>query len=103
MTTLTIYQKDKGFALDFVIKDEDDVVVNLTTATVTFKVGNPGEGLLINSACVVTNAAAGEVRYTIGANDLLIPGRYKGELKVTYSTSKIITINTMDVEIRSSL
>lgn len=101
--TITLYQKDKGMNIDFVVKDADDEIVDLTGASIAFKVGNAGEGLLINGTCTIVDAAAGSVRYTISATDLLVPGRYKGELKVTFTASKLVTVNEMNVEIRNSL
>ena len=103
VATITLYQKDKGMNIDFVVKDDNGDVVDLTGASATFKVGVPGEGLLISGTCTIVDEAAGSVRYTVSATDLLTPGRYKGELKVTFSASKLVTVNEMDVNIRNSL
>ena len=60
--------------------------VNLTGATVTFRMRRVGTGASqVNAAATVTNAAAGRVQYAWAAGDTDVPGLYRGEWVASFA------------------
>jgi hypothetical protein len=70
MSDLIIPQHDKGYDIEFTIKDNKGEVVDLTTYTVTAKVWRPGYPgtLIVDKACTKDDAEAGECSYSIEAD-----------------------------------
>ena len=85
MAEITIPRIDKGFNLNFTVKDADDVAYNLTGYTITLKVWKAGSSdtLLLSGTCTILVAAAGTCYYTLTATDFIIAGVYKAELELT--------------------
>ena len=83
-------------AVDFIIKKDDDlpniratlfdgvgVPVNLSAATVEFRMASLAGGVKASGSAVVVDAANGVVEYAWQAGDTDTVGRYRAEFKVT--------------------
>lgn len=103
MADLTIPQGDKGFNLNFTVKDSDDAAYDLTNYTVTLKVWKPGVPgtLILEEACTVDVAASGTCHYTVQAGDFDSRAKYKMELELTKS-GVIESTQNYDLEIEES-
>jgi hypothetical protein len=87
MSDLIIPQSDKGYDLNFTVKDSDDTAYDLTDYTVTLKVwkaGIPGT-LILSETCDIDSAADGTCHYTIQGEDFDNRAKYKMELELTKS------------------
>ena len=101
---VTVAKGDNLVNLDFTVTDADDAVVNLTGATVKFKMSLPeATTLKVNGACQIINAAAGTCRYQLTSADLDTTGAYLAELEVTFSTGRIITIRDLIINVVGDL
>lgn len=104
-TIINLVQGDHGFDINFDLKDADGNALDITGATVTFKVGNPGatsSGLVFSGSCTIDDAAGGECHYTPTSSDLSSAGVYRGEIEVDYG-NKIVTDRTFQVIVRGDL
>jgi hypothetical protein len=75
--------------MEIVDGEEEPVVTgqNLTGATVTFNMKNDAGAVVITAgACVVDDAATGQVHYPWQATDTAVPGKYKGEFQAQYGS-----------------
>ena len=99
---ITLTKGDKGFDLTFTVKDDDDVVVDFSTATgVKFKMIKPGSSTAkIDGTCTLTDPSNGVCTYTMGSTDLDTVGVYNGELEITYSASHIVTVRNIVVIVK---
>lgn len=88
-----LVQNDKGWAIVFTMKYNDDSVVNLTGATVKFLTKNTATNTVkINGTCTLTTPASGIASYTILATDLDTVGVYTAEVEVTLVSTARYTI-----------
>ncbi len=95
---------DKLFDLEFTVKDADGNAVDLTNATVKFKMRKYGATTLkVNGTCTITDATNGKCKYTVQDGDLDTVGTYQAELEITYSDGKIITATLEDIKVISDL
>lgn len=101
MADLTVSKGDYGLPLAFVVKDEENTVVNLTGYTVTFKVWSAGsqDSPIVSGACTIDDATAGTCHYTPGSSDFDTAGDYLIELERTKTGVKSgTTIYSLTVE-----
>jgi hypothetical protein len=90
MDNIKVKANDKGYRINFTVKNSDDTVLNLTGyTTIKLKVWRPGVAgtLLTNGSCTIANAALGTCYYLVTATDFTIPGRYAAELELTNLTN----------------
>lgn len=74
--------------------------LDLTGATVKFKIANQDTGVRTNDAantCTVVSATAGTCTYNVLATDFPTAGTYVGETQITYSNAEIETQPTQQV------
>lgn len=85
MQSVTIPQKDKGYAIAFTVEYSNAVARDLTGYTVNIKSWTPTAPgvLLVNKACAVTNASLGTCTYTLASGDFNTIGVYYAELELT--------------------
>lgn len=97
--TIKMFQNDTAPARVFVLK-ENGTVINLTGATVKFKIFDNTTNTVTNAAnqtCALTSATAGKVTYTFVTGDLPSAGTYACEVEVTYSGGKIQTFGPITI------
>lgn len=70
----------------------NDVVLDLTDATVEFYFAYPNGTVLWHKPATVVEAEAGRVRYDWATEDLPAPGDYLGEFLVTFPSTKQATV-----------
>lgn len=68
------------------LKNSDGTPVNLTGATVKFRMRAPGGPLKVDGAAVVVDAAAGKVRYDWTGADTNTEGLFHAEWPVTFGS-----------------
>jgi hypothetical protein len=96
-----IKQNDTSPSLLAVLKDADDVVVDITGATIRFHMRNGAGTTVVDAAAVVAGALTGEARYDWIATDTVTVGGFNAEFEVTYSDGTIETFpNTGYIQVR---
>jgi hypothetical protein len=84
----TIVQGDFNFDLKYTITDADGNPVNLAGATVTFLAQLQNDPTIsFTTVCLVTDAAAGKVTYTVAETDFPVAGLYNCQLQAVYTGS----------------
>lgn len=92
-TVLKYVQNDTAPSINFIIK-RDGAVVDLTGATVKFKIKNNTNGSRTNDAnntCTLITPTAGTCRYDFSAGDLSAATTYNCDLEITYSGGSVET------------
>lgn len=75
-----------------ILKDGDDVVVDVTGATIRFHMINPDTGVAkVDAAAVINSGTAGDVQYEWSVGDTDTAGHYDSEFEVTYSGGRVET------------
>jgi hypothetical protein len=73
-------------ALVATLRDDDGNAVDLTGASVEFRMKQAGaDALKVDDACLVTDSSGGEVTYEWSASDTDTVGHYNAEFAVDYS------------------
>jgi len=104
MPQLELVRNDKGYDLQFTILDADENPVNLTAATIKLKVRKWNDSYAKFVAnCTITNAQAGQCKYTVGPTDFNVVGRYKCELEVSWGESKTMTAVDLTVVVEEDI
>jgi len=105
MTDVKVVQNDYGYDITFTITDTDGNVVNITGATILFKVGRPGDTMIVSAgACTVTDGPNGVCTYEVQSGDFAVVGKYDAELQITFSGgTPVMTIPNLVVYIRGEL
>jgi hypothetical protein len=71
-----------------VLADTDGTPIDLTGCTVAFSMGEPGISVKVSAAaCTIVDAIGGEVEYPWAAADTNTVGTYRGEFKITETSS----------------
>lgn len=103
MATLKLIKGDTQFSIGFTITESDGTTaVDLTNATVIFKVGSYSS-TLFSGECTVTDAEAGQCSYTVLDDELSSAGNYRGELQITWDSGKVLTAQDINVTIYEEL
>jgi len=92
-----IKQNDTAPIILVTLKDGNDAAVDLTGATAIFKMRPVGQTTVkTDSAAIIHNADAGQVRYEWVAADTNTIGSYEAEFQVTFVDGKIETFPNAD-------
>lgn len=96
---------DFGYDLTFSVKKTDGTAQSLVGAQgVTFLVAEVDTYRpVLKEDCVVTDAAAGKVKYTVKTEDFKKQGNYVGGIQVKFSDDKIITTKDISIVVVESL
>lgn len=87
-----IKRNDTTNALQATLQDADGVAVNLTGATVKFKMRLASSRVTkVDASATIVTAASGIVKYTWQTGDTDTAGNYEGEFEVTYTDNTIQT------------
>jgi len=96
-------QNDYGFDIDFEIKTNNNVAVNLSTYDVYFKAIKQGETTTkIDGLCTITNTTSGLCTYTILETDLDEAGKYLAYVECS-SPTEVFNIGLGNLIIASDL
>ena len=103
--SFNIKQNDTSPTLSVVVADSSGTAINITGASVLFKMrAVNSSSLKVNSSATITNASNGAVSYTFSASDTDTSGVFQGEFQVpfsggaieTFPNSEYISINVLD-------
>ena len=103
--SFNIKQNDTSPTLSVVIADSDGTAIDLTGASVQFKMRAVNSSTLkVNASASITNASNGAVSYTFSSCNRDTSGLFQGEFQVTFSGGAIetfpnaeyISINILD-------
>ena len=85
MASIEIPKGDKGYNVNFTVKDAGGNAYDLAGYTVTLKVWKPGSPAspVVSGVCAVDDAAAGKCHYTVQEGDFDEVGQYYAELEMT--------------------
>lgn len=103
MADITVPKGDKGFYLNFTIRDNTGAAYNLNGYTIKLKVWKLGisDTLIVDGTCNIVSEAGGTCRYLVTASDFLVVGLYKCELELT-KTGVIESTRSYILEITES-
>jgi len=91
MNTFHIKRNDTSPIFRAILKDGDDVVVDVTGATVRFHMSDQAGVVKVDAAAVINAGTAGDVQYEWIAADTDTEGFYDSEFEVTFAGSRIET------------
>lgn len=91
MMAFTIKQNDTSPSMSATLTDASNNAINLTGASVQLHMEDLGGTIKVDSACTITDATSGVVRYDWTASDTDTVGTYRVEFEVTYADSSIET------------
>ena len=81
---IQVTQNDKGYKLNFTVKDADGKVVNLTDKTISFQVAEKVTFTeKFAGACEIVGAALGTCYYLVAAESFDTVNNYYGSLQMT--------------------
>ncbi len=101
MTEIKVIRGDFGYTLNFTLKDSNDNVFDLSTATqLLFRVQNPGlASLKFSSAMSIISATAGTCKYVVEDGDFDEDGDYNAEIQISFGTTKLVTFDDIIVNV----
>lgn len=93
MASQTVYIKkgDLYPQLSATLQTEDGTAIDLTGATVVFRMSNQFGQNLVNTSATVVTAASGKVRYDWASGDTDVAGKFQGEFVATLASSRVVT------------
>jgi hypothetical protein len=104
--TVNLYKGDWGHIFTFTVKDENNLAIDISTATSKTITFDTGKNVFIRSLEFVSGGTTGKVKYTTIAGDLDITGYYKVQLNITMPSGHFTTseaqfnvVNTLDAKI----
>ena len=101
---ITVIRGDANYALDFVLTDANETVINLTGAELLFKAQLAGTKELAFSASMsIVTAVDGKCRYTVVAGNFDVAGEYTAEIQATLQSEAIITFGDINITVKSDL
>lgn len=104
MININVYQNDVLYDINFTLKDANEVVVDLTGATLLFKAQQQGATVQkFSGSMSLVVAASGTCKYTVAAGNFDIAGDYYAEIQATFGGGKIITFGDITVRVRPEL
>lgn len=107
MSDFTIKQSDTLPVLSATLKDAAGAAIDLTGATVTFRMRRRGRTgpLKIDAAATVVSALAGTVQYAWASGDTDTPGSYDAEFRLTLPAGQetVPNGNNLDIEVVSAV
>jgi hypothetical protein len=93
-----------GMAITLTVRDQDEAIVDLTTATTAQIILRPPQGFaLTKTATVVSPATDGKVRYVTEAGVLGAPGKWKAQAFVALSGGAEYYSTTIDFTVGANL
>lgn len=104
MPTLTLVRGDKNYYLEFEVRDADGTVVDITGASVTFKMQKYGQSTLtLDKGGSIVNGTSGLCQVLIATELVSTYGEFLAELQITWPTNKVLTAPNIYVKILKDL
>ena len=101
--TIQITQNDKGFKLNFTVKDSNGNAVDLTGMAVEFQVAEKVTFVeKVKGDCTISNATGGKCSYEAQEDDFDEVKNYYGILQLTKS-GEIVSTRRFEIEILKEL
>jgi len=101
---LKLVRNDTNFYLEFIVKDSEGTVIDLTNATVVFNMqSTTGGSLVANITGNVTDATGGVCRFLITDELADITGEYIAEIQISYVGGRVITAPDISVKVIADL
>lgn len=91
MSTFFIKRNDTSPIFRAILKDGDNVVVDVTGATVQFHMFDQDRVSKVDAAAVINAGTAGDVQYEWIATDTDTAGFFDAEFEVTFATGRTET------------
>lgn len=99
-----LVRNDEGWDIVFTLAYNDDSVVDITGATITFKVKAPTASVnKIEGVCALTALLTGICTYTVQSGDLDTADNYEGELQVALASGDVHTVKLGTVPVIEDL
>ena len=100
--SISVVEGDYGYDLEFKVYDAEDNVVDLTGATISIKIYEPGaSSSKVSSTAEIVNASQGECKYTVQQGDFDEAGKvYHVELELDYG-NKVVTAKGVTITVVS--
>jgi hypothetical protein len=94
---------DKGYNINFTVRDSSGNAYTITTYTITLKVWKPGhpESLVFSGACVIDSGVLGTCHYVVASGNFDSIGKFMGELELT-KTGVIESTQAFEFEVTES-
>ena len=100
---IQVTQNDKGYKLNFTVKDADGEVVNLTDKTISFQVAEKVTFTeKFAGACEIVDAALGTCSYLVATGNFDTVNNYYGSLQMA-EDSDIQTTRRIEIEVVKEL
>lgn len=104
MTEIKVIQNDKLYDLNFTLQDSSGAAIDLTEATIKFKVQRVGSsGLKFEGSMTIVDALAGKCKYQVQEGDFDKAGRHYAEIEVTFSNGQILTFPDITIIVEPEL
>lgn len=97
-TLITITQNDKGFAWNFTCTDNQNNVVPLTSATLTFNCQLQSDPTIqFSNSMTIVSAPAGTCQYVVQPNDFIVPGTYNALIQATFIGGEVLSFSGITI------
>jgi co-chaperonin GroES (HSP10) len=104
MIEIKVIKGDKGYDLNFTLQKSDGTALDLTGATLLFKVQKQdSNSLKFSSGMTVIDANQGKCKYNVKEGDFDEVGKYYGEIEVNYGGVQILTFNDIIIIVEPEL
>ena len=95
---ITVVQFDQGYNLNFTITDSQNLPINISGASLTFRCQSLSDfNVKFNNPMVIQNGPAGTCYYTLQANDFLVAGTYNAQITVTYPGGEVFSVDNITI------
>ena len=106
MTVVYVKKGDRSPLLTASLQLEDGTAIDLTSASVKFRMATQHGQNLVNTTATIVSGTAGTVRYDWAAGDTDVVGKFRGEFEATLSSGRIVTVpndSYIDIRIQDSV
>ena len=103
-TPIEVVQSDEGYTLNFTLTDSAGSAIDITLATLVFKVQTPGMNTLkFTGSMTIVDGPSGTCQYVAQSTDFDTAGQLYGEIVATYPSGETTTWPGIIVTVDSKL
>jgi len=102
MTDIKLVRGDTNYNIEFIIKDAEGSVIDLTNATVVLKMQSyQGGDLVVNltGEIPMETQTSGVCKFVITDQFQDLTGEFQAEIQITYSGGKVITAPNISIKV----